>query len=633
MGATLATAVVACVLSPAAGAADWLPTFDLDATGVSQVDMTQSGDIAFTLSTSGGPALRFRPAGGPLGPPETPFPAGAQGGDTAMDAQGNTYLVWTRGSTVETRVRRRDGSLSDIQTVQGTALAPKIDVSPSGRATIAWISGDASHAGSARTRDTDGTLGAVQPVTVLGEKTRNLEVAVDDAGDATFVWTTPDAPPNTRVKGRTLSFASQALSTTVYDVSGAPAGLDLFDESQVAVDPLGNATFVWRHAAASPPAGLIETRTLSAAGTLGIIQPLTGGHDSQGHAVGVDGTGRARVVWVERAGSTDPFLPRTCFNAVGSTCGAAAPLSSSPSLSTRLAVGPAGHAMVGLASPAGQMGVVVVLPPGAGVASPGHVLSPTASLPEVAVDAAGNGVAVWKDGDAIKGSGYDAVPPVIQSVSIPPVIERGVPAAASVSVLDVWGAAGTWSFGDGGTADGLSVQHAFQRTGTFPVQITTTDGVGASMSATRQVTVRDTRAPSLGRVIMRRTRFRVARSATPVSARKRRRPPPRGSDFRFALGEDAVVTIAIERRTVGRKVGRRCRRARGPVPRRRRCTRYASAGPSLLRNLAAGDRRVSFSGRIRRKALKPAPYRATLRAADSSRNTSALRRVSFTIVR
>ena len=48
-------------------------------------------------------------------------------------------------------------------------------------------------------------------------------------------------------------------------------------------------------------------------------------------------------------------------------------------------------------------------------------------------------------------AGYDADPPQITGVTIPAVVELGVPVRVSVSVFDVWGASVFWVFGDGGT--------------------------------------------------------------------------------------------------------------------------------------------------------------------------------------
>ena len=77
--------------------------------------------------------------------------------------------------------------------------------------------------------------------------------------------------------------------------------------------------------------------------------------------------------------------------------------------------------------------------------------------------------------------------------------------------------------------------------------------------------------------------------------------------------------------TRGRKVGKRCVKAKRSNRRRKACKRYAAVKPALtFRNQAAGSRRIHFEGRLsRRKTLKPGAYRLTLRARDLAGNRSA----------
>lgn len=57
------------------------------------------------------------------------------------------------------------------------------------------------------------------------------------------------------------------------------------------------------------------------------------------------------------------------------------------------------------------------------------------------------------------------------------------------------------------------------------------------------------------------------------------------------------------------------------------------AGRTLVReNLAAGKRKVDFSGRIGHRKLGAGLYRASLRAVDMAGNRSKLKRISFRIV-
>jgi CSLREA domain-containing protein len=120
------------------------------------------------------------------------------------------------------------------------------------------------------------------------------------------------------------------------------------------------------------------------------------------------------------------------------------------------------------------------------------------------------------------------------------------------------------------------------------------------------------------------------------AAAKRKRTVPRGTTFRFSLSEAAKVTFTIERRSKGRKVGKRCRKPTRGNRKRKRCTRYVKMR-SFSRAGKAGKNRVAFSGRVKKgrrvRKLARGRYRASLRATDSGGGKSKLRRVSFRIVR
>jgi hypothetical protein len=140
--------------------------------------------------------------------------------------------------------------------------------------------------------------------------------------------------------------------------------------------------------------------------------------------------------------------------------------------------------------------------------------------------------------------------------------------------------------------------------------------------------VPDRTKPAVSRFSMSRKRFRLGKRRTPRTA-----ATPRGSAFRFRLSEGADVTITIHRALSGRRVGKRCRKPTRRLRKRRKCTRYVRRGTLRRRKLAAGSRRVAFTGRIGSTKLKPGRYRATISATDAAKNRSASRRTSFRIVR
>ena len=224
---------------------------------------------------------------------------------------------------------------------------------------------------------------------------------------------------------------------------------------------------------------------------------------------------------------------------------------------------PAGDSFVGYASPAGQ---VRVIPGPAGGVPSTHILSPTARVPALAADAEGNAIAVWSEtAGGNMAAGYDAAPPQITGVTIPAVGRARRPGGrvrVRVRRLGCERELGLRGRRHGAGGVGRARIRAHRN---VDVQVTATDGAGASAAATGQVTVTDTRAPVLGRVTMSRKRFRLGRTRTPASSQRKRRAP-RGTAFRFELGEAATVRIALQRARKGRRVRGRCRAARRPVP-------------------------------------------------------------------
>jgi hypothetical protein len=92
------------------------------------------------------------------------------------------------------------------------------------------------------------------------------------------------------------------------------------------------------------------------------------------------------------------------------------------------------------------------------------------------------------------------------------------------------------------------------------------------------------------------------------------------------------VAIRIERALRGRRVGRRCRRPSRRNRARRRCIRFVRAG-TLRAQKQAGPQTTPFSGRFRRRALKPGRYRARITAADAQGARSPERRLSLRVVK
>jgi len=113
----------------------------------------------------------------------------------------------------------------------------------------------------------------------------------------------------------------------------------------------------------------------------------------------------------------------------------------------------------------------------------------------------------------------------------------------------------------------------------------------------------DRTPPSIGRVRLKPARFAVARGTARASHR--------GTRIRYSLSEAARVTMRIQRRS-----GRR----------------WVRVG-ALKQAGRAGTNRKSFSGRVRRKALRRGKYRLVVTAVDAAGNRATAKRKRFRIVK
>lgn len=144
--------------------------------------------------------------------------------------------------------------------------------------------------------------------------------------------------------------------------------------------------------------------------------------------------------------------------------------------------------------------------------------------------------------------------------------------------------------------------------------------------------------PVLTGVAFSPNRFRVGPKATPATKAKKAKKVKKvkkakvGTTIRFTLNTPASVTVAIARRTTGRKVGKTCRKATRKLRKRKACVRYVPAGTLTRKNQATGRRTIAFTGRIGRKALATGRYRATFTAKGTGGTAKAVVR-TFTVVK
>jgi hypothetical protein len=228
------------------------------------------------------------------------------------------------------------------------------------------------------------------------------------------------------------------------------------------------------------------------------------------------------------------------------------------------------------------------------------------------------GLARKRDGDGVGGAvvdigayEYQRAAPTVAAAFTPPAPMIGENVTLGGTGEDVDGEPLTyqWAFDDGGNASGPVVAHPFTTPGDHAATVTVTDPAGLTGSATATVPVQASPggdlAPVLSRFRLVPSRFRVARRPR-ATARRRG-----GTQIRFRLSESARVKLTVQRRRRGHWV---------------RSGRFAVQGK-------AGANRRRWSGRLRRKALRPGRYRMLATATDTAGQKSARARARFRIRR
>jgi hypothetical protein len=198
-----------------------------------------------------------------------------------------------------------------------------------------------------------------------------------------------------------------------------------------------------------------------------------------------------------------------------------------------------------------------------------------------------------------------------------------------------------WSFDDGGGADTATASHTWTTAGAHTATLTVTDTCGYSATKSLAVAVATPPAPPAPPTTTTTTATTTATATTTTTTTTTPAPTPtpkpiapalsrlrgaykhgRGVSAAFGLNVRASVSIAIVRRIVGHRYGRRCIVGR---------TRTATARSCVLQKTVATRRLAAHTGtnslRLSRLVLTPGRYTLTASATNAGGHQTA--RISF----
>lgn len=565
-GAVLAGLALLILALPSSSVAapTWLEAEDLSAAGSAggpKVALDAAGDAVTVWNQSAGGysivQATVRPAGGLWSPPESLSAAGqnAYEQQVAVDGAGNAVAVWRRWNganwLVQSAVRPTGGAWSaphDLSAPGQDALAPEVALDAAGNAVAVWQrSNGAAFVAQAAVRAAGGAWGTAENLSAGGA--HSPQVAVDPAGNAIAVWYLTNGTTST-VQAAVRPTGGPWGSPQDVSAPGDGAGLP-----QVGVDAAGDAVAVWDGSDGSND--IVQASARPAGGAWSPPQDLSAlGQNAMAPQVALDPAGNADAVWERSNGSA--YVIQAARRPAAGAWGLPQNLSvpGEPALDPEVALDPAGNAVAVWRHGNGGNDVIQASarPLGGNWEDPKDLSSSIALAPDVALDPSGNAVAVWArtngTDQVMQAAALDAAGPVLAGLSIPPDGPARTRVVFAVSPFDVWSALApgpTWSFGDGGHANGIFVSHVYARRGDYTVSVTQADAVGNESSSSRSLSIRAAPACVVPRVVGKR----LAAARRAIAARHCRTGKVTGA-YSNRYGKGRVLT---QKPRAGRRLG------------------------------------------------------------------------------
>ncbi len=330
-----------------------------------------------------------------------------------MDEAGETVVIWQRqgesgiGSDVQASTRSPGRSFSEPIELSPAATEPDVAMTPAGEAVAVWRHFDVEsgeYVIQASFRQPGGGFSAPDEVSTspAAALPQDLHVVFNAAGEAALVWVQKDpssTDPNQFSVLASLRPAGGGFSTPAI-VSPQPLTLGNDAENpRVAIDAAGDVTVLWSYFDGTN--SVIQAASRPVAGSFSAPSSLTAdGEDAFSPSVAMDSAGDAIAVWDRSNGTNDVIQSSTA--SPGGSFSSPVELSdaSQSAFEPELAMDPAGDAVAVWTRSNGTNDVIQssTASPGGSFSSPVELseAGQNASNPELAINPGAVVAVVWQ---------------------------------------------------------------------------------------------------------------------------------------------------------------------------------------------------------------------------------------------
>jgi PKD domain-containing protein len=414
----------------------------------------------------------------------------------ALDPAGDAAIIWIhdigQDRVLQATIRPHGAATwPNANDLSGTPVEIKnhaVALDGGGNAVAVWAQRDATSfyvVGDLRPAAGGVWLAPVALSSINADATAGPALAAVPGGDVLVAW----------IEGGALRVAGGQTATGIWDAAVSPAGGGIATDPDVdvALSPSGDAVAAWSWRRSATAENIVQAAFRPAGAGWGAVVDL-GTIAGRSHVrVAISDAGNVAAVW---AGSNNTLRAAGRARSTGNWSQARTIATNVSAAGAQLSMNPRGNAVAVWTNSISGKTRGTLRPAGGAWQPPVGVSGSASSAARVELDTSSIAVAVWNRSQdqrvVVESADLRGGGPVLAGVHVTEHAVVHVKASFSVQPKG-WSSslagAPLWRFGDGTSASGLSVRHAYKLRGVYTVTVAQSDAAGVRSTVTRKVTV------------------------------------------------------------------------------------------------------------------------------------------------